>query len=55
MCSVGSGSVGARGSTRCETEKTGQIELMLGELFGIATNEAPLLVDTVAVTEEGLY
>ena len=28
---------------------------MLGELFGIATNEAPLLVDTVAVTEEGLY
>ena len=54
-CSAGCGSVGARGSTRCETETTGRIEFMPGELIDIVTNEALLLVNTATVTEEGLY
>ena len=54
VCSVGSGSVGARGSTRCETVTTGRIGFVPGELVGIATNEAPLLIDTATATEKGL-
>ena len=55
VCSFGSGRVGAHGSARCTTETTGQLEFKPGELVDIATNEAPLLVDTAAVTVEGLY
>ena len=42
-------------STRCETATTGQIGFVPGELIDIATNEAPLMIDTATVTEEGLY
>jgi len=55
VCSFGSGRVGAHGSARCTTETTGQLEFKPGELVDIATNEAPLLVDTATVTVEGLY
>ena len=55
MSSIGSGSVGARGSVRCETEVTGRVEFVPGELTDIAMDEALLLIDTAMVTEAGLY
>ena len=55
VCSVRSGIICARDSARCETETTGRIEFMPGDLVDISTNEAPLIVDTATVTEEGLY
>ena len=55
VCSASSGSVGARGSTRCEAATTGQIGFVPGELIDVAMNAAPLLIDTATVTEEGLY
>ena len=54
VCSVGSGSVGARGSPRCEEATAGQIGF-IPELIDVATNVAPLLIDTATVTEDGLY
>ena len=55
MSNIGSGSVGACGSVRCETEATARVGFVPGELTDIAMDEAPLLIDTAMITEAGLY
>ena len=45
----------ARDSTRCYTEATNRIDFRPGTVTDIATDVAPLLVDSAEAAAEGLY